>query len=307
MKQFYIILLLLTSVLTAVKSQIINEADSLEKLLLQTPQDSNKVLLLAELTMRYQFFKSDTALILAQQAIALAQRLHFSKGEIRALIRLGEVRRLHGQYPQALKEQLRALQLSRETHSAEDEASSLKYAGLIYNDLGEYRQGLNYLFQSKRISESIPEQLSVLELTSIGNAYENMGMLDSALYFQQKALASRTGELGHSPTPFAKAVTLTRLGNIQKRLGNNTEALNYYQRALEITYTSGDVVNRARAQYQVAELYDNENNPDSSLLSAVVIASLPAVFACCCELQALRKAIVIPLPALKISSTTLLY
>ncbi|MEJ7828604.1 MAG: tetratricopeptide repeat protein, partial [Segetibacter sp.] len=264
MKLFYIILLLLTSVLTAVHSQV-SEADSIEKLLLQTPQDTTRVLLLAELTLRYQFFKSDTALILAQQAIALAQRLHFSKGEIRALIRLGEVRRLRGEYPQALKELLRALQLSRETHSAEEEANSLKWAGIIYNDLGEYRQGLNYLFQSKKISESIPEQLSVVELTNIGNAYENMGMLDSALYFQQKALASRTGELGHFPTPFARAVTLTRLGIIEKRLGNNTEALNYYQRALSTTYTSGDVVNRARAQYQVAELYDNANNPDSSL------------------------------------------
>jgi tetratricopeptide (TPR) repeat protein len=90
-------------------------------------------------------------------------------------------------------------------------------------------------------------------------------MLDSALYFQQKALASRTGELGHLLTPFARAVTLMRLGIIQKRLGNNMEALNYYKQALEVTYTSGDVVNRARAQYQVAELYENKNSPDSSL------------------------------------------
>jgi two-component system NtrC family sensor kinase len=264
MKVFYIIMLLLTSVLTGAQGQQ-SDTDSLKKLLSQTRQDSTRVLLLAELTLRCQFSKSDTALILAQQAIALAQRLHFSKGEIRALIRLGEVRRLQGEYPQALKEQLRALQLSRETRSAEGEANSLKYVGLIYNDLGEYRQGLNYLFQSKKISESIPEQLSVVELTSVGNAYENMGMLDSALYFQQKALASRTGELGHPLTPFARAVTLMRLGIIQKRLGNNMEALNYYKQALEVTYTSGDVVNRARAQYQVAELYENKNSPDSSL------------------------------------------
>ncbi len=249
MKLFYIILLLLTSVVPRAHSQV-SEADSLEKLLLQTPQDSlekllsqttqdtTRVLLLAELTRKYQFFNLDTALIMAQQAIALAQRLHFSKGEIRALIRLGDVRRLRGEYPQALKEQLRALQLSRETHRAEEEASSLKRVGLIYNDLGEYRQGLNYLFQSKKISEDIPEQLSAIELIGIGNAYENMGMLDSALYFTQRALASRTGELGQPPTPFVRAATLMGLGIVQKRLGNNIETLKYYQRALSTAYTS---------------------------------------------------------------------
>jgi C4-dicarboxylate-specific signal transduction histidine kinase len=55
------------------------------------------------------------------------------------------------------------------------------------------------------------------------------------------------------------------LGIVQKRLGNNIETLKYYQRALSTAYTSGDVSNRARAQYLVAELYDNANNPDSSL------------------------------------------
>jgi signal transduction histidine kinase len=264
MKLFYIILLLLTSVLTAAQSQV-SEADSLEKLLLQTPQDTTRVLLLAELTNRYQFFKSDTALILAQQAIALAQRLHFSKGEIRALMRLGEVRRLRGEYPQALEEQLRALQLSRETHNYEEEANVLKFIAPIYIDLGEYRQALDCLFQSKEISGRISQQLSAIELFRIGNAYEKMGMLDSALYFQQKALASRTGEWGHLPSPQARAIILMNLGIIQNRLGNSSEALRYYQKGLQAAYTSEDVLNQSRSEYQIAEWYYNLNNLDSAL------------------------------------------
>ncbi len=95
MKVFYIILLLLTCILPAARCQD-RKSDSLEKLLLQTPQDTTRVLLLVQLTLRNTFFKSDTALILARQAIDLAQKLGFSKGEIRALIRLGEARRLRG-------------------------------------------------------------------------------------------------------------------------------------------------------------------------------------------------------------------
>ncbi len=263
MKVFYIILLLLTCILPAARCQD-RKADSLEKLLLQTPQDTTRVLLLVQLTLRNTFFKSDTALILARQAIALAQKLGFSKGEIRALIRLGEARRLRGEYPQALEEQLMALQLSRQTHNSEEEANAFKFIGLIYIDLGEYRHGLNYLFQSMEISKRIHQQFSAVGLSNIGNAYEKMGKLDSALYYQQQALASRAGELGGAPDEFLRANILTRLGIIQNRLGKTNTALQYYQQALQTTYTSGDVFNRARPQYEIAELYDNTNNLDSS-------------------------------------------
>ncbi len=161
MKLFYIVMLLLTAVLPTARGQV-SGTDSLKRLLSKTRQDTTRVLLLIELSFRYQFYKSDTALILAQQSIDLAQKLHFSKGEIRALLRHGEVLRFHGEFPQALEEQLRALQLSREIHNYEEEARSLGSIAAIYLDLGENRQALNYLFQSKKIYERISKLVRFL-------------------------------------------------------------------------------------------------------------------------------------------------
>lgn len=55
------------------------EADSIKKLLEQNPSDTSRVLLLIRLSNAYNFYLSDSAIILAQEAIQDAQRLHFAR------------------------------------------------------------------------------------------------------------------------------------------------------------------------------------------------------------------------------------
>ncbi|GAA4469443.1 hypothetical protein GCM10023189_56470 [Nibrella saemangeumensis] len=98
-------------------------------------------MLLLELSGNYQFFKSDTAVVLAQKAITLAHQIHFTKGEIKALTRLGEVLRLQGEYPPALEAHLKALQLSRQTHNIIEEANTLSF---ILTDLEESLQKITH-------------------------------------------------------------------------------------------------------------------------------------------------------------------
>jgi signal transduction histidine kinase len=251
-------MLLLTSVLPTAQGQV-SETDSLKKLLSQTRQDTTRVFLLTELTFHYAFFKSDTALILGQQSIDLAQKLQFSKGEIRALLRHADVLRIRGEFPQALEELLRAMQLSKETYNYEEEANCLIYIAGIYLDLGENRQALKYLSQSKKIYERISKQMLTIGLTRIGMAYEKLNLLDSALYFQQLAHTAPIPRSLH-----AQAVILGNLGTIYNRLGNRRQALHYYQQAVQLAFNSGDIVNGTRSQYQIAELYYNLNKLDSS-------------------------------------------
>jgi predicted GTPase len=47
-------------------------------------------------------------------------------------------------------------------------------------------------------------------------------------------------------------------------LGNRSQALHYYQQAVQLAFNSGDIVNGTRSQYQIAELYYNLNKLDSS-------------------------------------------
>ena len=237
--------------------------DSLNHLLAHTRHDTSRVLLLAQLATEYRFSDPDSMLILAQQAMGLAQKLHFDKGKVWASNILGEVRRFRGEFPQALEAQFNALQLSRKLSDQLKEILSLVFIGNVYLDLDQPRQALSYLVQAKKINERFSNKQHVrLCLSGIGYAYERLNQLDSALYFQQQA---NTGSGNFRLDPRLESLFLTRLGVVQARLGHPELALRYFQEALQISYDRGDLLNRGRIQYRMAELYHNAHQPDSSL------------------------------------------
>jgi len=239
------------------------EADSIKKLLAQNPSDTSRVLLLIRLSNAYNFYLPDSAIILAQAAIQDAQRLHFARGEARALNVLGSALRLQGELPQSLETCIKALRISRTIHDRESEARSLIFIGVVYSQLSEFRQALSYFQQAREIPEHFP-QTDVLFLTNIGNTYERMNRLDSALYFEKQAYTI----LKDLPRNTLLSLVITNLGTIEARLGNNSVALGYYRDALENSYITGDLLNRGRVQYRIAELYNQLHQPDSSLFYA---------------------------------------
>jgi len=267
MKSFYIILLLISLRSVAVGQTFLTanltEPDSLRRLIAQAPQDTSMVLLLVRLSSDYRFNKTDSSLIIAQEAIQLSQKLNFTKGEIRALSIAGEACRFQGEFPRALEYQFNALKISRNSNDEEGEIVSLNSIGFAYVEMSEYKEGLNYLYTAKKINERFSYKLiGCLGLSYIGYAYEKMHVLDSALIFQQQAyrLYSRL-----PLNPVLESMILTRLGLIQFRLGNDDKALAYYQSSLEKTHASGDILNQSRTQYRIGELYYDLKQPDSSL------------------------------------------
>jgi two-component system NtrC family sensor kinase len=267
MKPFFIILVLVSTHLIAVcqmhTPKVVTVSDSLNRLIRQNSQNTRMVLLLLILSEDYRFYKTDSSLIVAQKAIELSRRLHFIKGEVQALVFAGEAHRFLGEYPQALELEFNALKISRSNNDQEGEAANLNAIGCAYIEMNEYREGLNYLYLAKKINGRLSHKLaSSVGLSYIGHAYEKMNMLDSALYFQQQAYLLCNQLLGHA---FISSLILARLGLIQFRLGNTDEALRYYNRSLEETNSNGDIINKSKTQYRIAELYDGLKRPDSSL------------------------------------------
>jgi signal transduction histidine kinase len=219
----------------------------------------------------YQFFNSDSALILTHKAMELARELHFTRGEVKATSRHGEVLHIRGELPQALEAELMAIQLSRKYNYQEAEAESLVFIATIYLDLADYRQALTYLFQAKNIYDKIAGQLSSgvaqqfppYALSNIGKAYEKLNIIDSALYFQRLALKypiNITSEL--------QADILVGIGDIEKRQKNFSNALTTFRQVLNITGISKDLLNGSVAHYEIAEIYNQQNNIDSAIYHA---------------------------------------
>jgi tetratricopeptide (TPR) repeat protein len=269
MKYIFIVSLMIASGLQVVGGQTA-VIDSLNKVLLRTGQDTNRVLLLVELAANYQFLNSDTALSSTDEALKLSRKLNFVKGETKAISRQGEVRHLRGELPLALEAELTAIQLSRKYNYPDGEAESLNFIAAIYSVLGEYRQALNYLFQAKKIYDNIASQLSTVAqhfpavvLSNIGEAYEKLNMIDSALYFQKLALNYPIKKIYQ-----LQSGILVRIGIIESRRKNYSSALSNFREVLSITDTSKDLLTRSWAQYQIAEIYNLQNNFDSGIYYA---------------------------------------
>jgi signal transduction histidine kinase len=259
MKIVYVLLLLATS---KTPGQAI-EADSLRNLLKQPYADTTQLMLQVQLYHTYLFSQPDSAIIFSRQAIVQAKKLHFYKAEVRALNVLGQALRLTGDIPQAMETHFQALQISRTHNDQEEEAANLDQIGAVYMQLNEYQQGLFYFRQSLLIETRAP-RMTILILSAIGDVYEKMNRMDSAMIFQQQAYSLlpgiRKGTL-HS-------LVMLRMGIIEARLKNTGKSLQYYREALANAVLTGDMLNRGRVQYQVADLYYQVHQQDSSIAYA---------------------------------------
>jgi two-component system NtrC family sensor kinase len=257
---YFFILLLLVSKFAYSQTSV---ADSVNKLLAQKLPDTSRILLKIKLSNAYTFFMPDSGMLIIQEAMKESQQLHFAAGEAKALNVFGSLLRSVGELPQALEYYFQALQLSRAIHDTEEETRSLIFMGYVYTQLGEYRQSIFYLQEAQKIKGHSTHS-DILLLTSMGTNYESINLLDSALYYHQQAFAL----LKKIPRSTLGSLVLTNLGIVYSRLKNHSLALNYYHSAFENAVIIGDLLNRGRIQYRIADLYYHLNKPDSSLFYA---------------------------------------
>ena len=92
--------------------------------------------------------------------------------------------------------------------------------------------------------------------------FEEMNQLDSAIYYEQLAIQDfrKTGR--------EEPQTYETLGNIKMKSGNHAEALNFYQKGLQIAIKNNERRASAGAYNKIATFYKNVNQPDSGIYYA---------------------------------------
>lgn len=118
--------------------------DSLLQQLAVAKQDTSRALIWASLAYNYRTMKPDSALWYGQQALTLAQRINFIRGQARALVAIGFTYREVGDLPKAMQLYLNALQLAKSHNLIEEMASAILRIGSAYNDLGDYPRARYY-------------------------------------------------------------------------------------------------------------------------------------------------------------------
>jgi len=193
--------------------------------------DTVKVNLLVDICDSLFRTSPDETLRYGEEALELAGRLDFKKGEAMALKYLGMGHFVQADYVKAMDFFQRSLEKFEEISYKKGIANMLSNIGVIYNNQGNDAKALELHLRSLKISEEINDSVRmVTSLINSGLIYSKKEItIDKAKENYLKALGI-CEELGYM---LGIGTVTVNLGELLFSHGDYEEALKYYKRSLE--------------------------------------------------------------------------
>ena len=244
--------------------------------------DTARVSILAGIAANYAFWTDylniDSALYYANEALQLQQKIIKSgeygpgTGDKNALvvINLQEMTAtlFHslGNYPKSLELRLDNLARAEKVKDKFIVAISLRRITDDYVSMRDYQNVLRY----GKLLDSVVNTLDVHDKrfrfaqlqakSTLANAFYNLNLTDSALYYANKASA-----MGSSNSPYDSAFTNLLLGNIYAKMGKDSAAFYYYRLAYPAAIHIYNPQILAAAFEGMARLFKKNGEVDSAL------------------------------------------
>ncbi len=272
MKKINLTLALLLNMLCTLAQN--RDIDSLSALLRTEKTDHRKIDLLNTLTFYYQDSKPDSALLLAQKAWFLARKTQDTRGESVALSGMAFAYKSLGNFTKSLEYAIARLKMDEAKESAKDHALSYLYIASLYAESKDFNNGLAYakkadsIIHDKQVQINSPDSIkrklrdyAPYCFLSIGDIYEKKDMLDSAIIYTQKCLEMSM----QANDTLLIGTALNNLGNIYRKSGNDTMALNKYRLAIPFILSTDDYSTYAESTLGMAQVFERTGQPDSAL------------------------------------------
>ncbi len=236
--------------------------DSLFQLLRTSRQDTDKVLLLYELSR--EFFNSDIdrAEKYSNRALFLSERLDFKRGIALSYNNLGIINYYKAIYSVALGYHDRSLELMSEIGDRKGMAGSHNNKGAVYTQQGEYSLAIEEYLSSIRILESMDDQ------EGVGKSYNNIGLVYylQGNYPQAKDYYNRALDLLR---PLKKrdmiSDIMNNMGIIAYEQGKYDESLKYHFESLDGRQDAGNQRGIAASYTNIGDVYAQTKEVEQAL------------------------------------------
>ncbi|MFD1543757.1 ATP-binding protein [Nonomuraea guangzhouensis] len=170
------------------------------------------------------------------RALSAARAAADRIGEVEALIALGEIHRVKGQYDAALKGNSSALDIARAIGHRAGELRALNGLGFAHLGRDEFEQAADYVALALAIARSIGHLSGELDaLATAGNVHRLMGHYNQGTEYLVRALTIARS-IGHR---IAESRALIGLGFIDVRRGELRSAVDHLRRALYLARDAG--------------------------------------------------------------------
>jgi len=240
--------------------------DSLKHELIIAKNDTSRVLIMAEVANAYFGFNSDTLNLYGNEALELAQRIHFSRGEASALNALGIGFQAPGDYPKSFEYLYRGLQIAEEKNYVLETAVCYSFIANGYWFLGDYSKAVDFTKKSQNLFKTIINKHGVSEwmlfnILTTGQAYLEYNLDSSYFYLLQFYDASLQDKFWHP-------VALANLGDCLFRRGDHRNSFNYAREGIAGAIANGDNLTEAEACATISGFFKTTQEPDSAIYYA---------------------------------------
>jgi class 3 adenylate cyclase len=167
-----------------------NPIDSLKKVIIAAPNDTNKVNMLIELSMKYRGVSLDSTIKYGMDAKTLAEKQNYAKGTGYALKAIGLAYNMQGDYVNAMQAYKEALAIFEANGIKVGVANMLNNIGVIFYYYSLLDSAQDYYLKSLKISEEIKDTLRIATaLAGVGGVYSwKAATYDKAMEFHRRAL-----------------------------------------------------------------------------------------------------------------------
>lgn len=259
------ILITLISLKANSQSMTMLHVDSLKQELNMAKNDTGRVLIMANLAEGYRGTKPDSAMLFAQQALQLAKKIEFSRGEVLALMGISVVMRELGDLPKALDIAIKAHKIAEAHQYRYEEAFSFVRIANVYSAYNNYNEALKYYHKaSEKLKSNEGDFLYIGAHFLAGNVLQRMNNLDSALY--EVDLASQLA-MKYNHKAFEPDID-NAYANIYNKKGDSKLALQYYHQSLQGSIKLKENRSISSNYNDLANFFKSQNQNDSAIYYA---------------------------------------
>ncbi|MCX6203044.1 MAG: tetratricopeptide repeat protein [Bacteroidetes bacterium] len=228
--------------------------------------NEEKVLIYLNIISKYDFYKKDSAIIYSLKALKLSEKINSEKGKIRALDFLRMEFTSIGNYFEAIKAGIEALEIAEKIKDSSKILNAYYGLSLSYNESKDYATSLKYSLKLKEYAVANKNKILkdfyyINAITNIGDNYMNLNKIDSALTYFNLAYQISLG-LDESE----KYIPLGNLGEINYKLKNYEIALSYYKQC--VSTGAQNYIDREKLSYffqAISNAYFDLNKKDSAM------------------------------------------
>jgi len=217
--------------------------DSLEQVLSQSKEDTNKVILLTKTGFQHVSYDVAKAESLLNEAIQLSKKLGYLRGEAAGYGNMGIVYKNKKKFDSSVYYHNKALVIWQKLNAQKNIATAYNGLGRTYTEKGDYTSAMDYFLKALKIRQQLNDTAGMAAAyNNIGNIYFNKRDFEQSKEWSRKSMLLMMMK-GDS---FEVARNVKEIGYCFQKLQKYDSALVSFKRSLNIFRQAGDKVESAR-------------------------------------------------------------